>query len=65
MQLANPQYLWLFLLFIPLIVWYVLKQRNARPTMGISSLGAFAGRSMPLRALLRHALFALRLAALY
>ena len=64
MQLANPQYLWLFLLFIPLIVWYVLKQRNARPTMGISSLGAFAGRSMPLRALLRHALFALRLAAL-
>ena len=64
MQLANPQYLWLFLGFIPLIVWYVLKQRNARPTMAMSSLQAFKGRRMPLRAMARHLLFVLRLGAI-
>lgn len=64
MQLANPQYLWLFLLYIPLIVWYCLKQRNANPTMGLSSVSAFAGRRMPLRAMMRHLLFVLRLAAI-
>lgn len=64
MQLANPQYLWLFLAYIPLIAWYVVKQRNARPTLGISSLQAFAGRRMPLRAMMRHLLFVLRLAAI-
>lgn len=64
MQLANPQYLWLFLVYVPLIVWYILKQRNARPTMGLSSISAFAGRRMPLRAMLRHLLFVLRLAAI-
>lgn len=64
MQLANPLYLWLFLLYIPLIVWYCLKQRKANPTMGLSSVSAFAGRSMPLRAMMRHLLFILRLAAI-
>lgn len=28
MLLANPGYLWLFLLFIPLIAWYIYKQRS-------------------------------------
>ncbi|MDO5394796.1 MAG: VWA domain-containing protein [Bacteroidales bacterium] len=64
MQLANPQYLWLFLIFIPLIIWYVLKQRNARPSMGLSSTYAFASQRMPLRAMLRHSLFILRLGAI-
>ena len=64
MQFANPQYLWLFLIFIPLIVWYLLKQRNARPTLAISSIGAFAKAPMPWRARMRHILFILRLAAL-
>ena len=64
MQLANPQYLWLFLIFIPLIIWYVLKQRNARPSMGLSSTHAFVSQHMPLRAMLRHSLFILRLGAI-
>ncbi len=33
MQFAHPEYLWLFLVFVPLIVWYIFKQRNARPSM--------------------------------
>lgn len=64
MQLANPKYLWLFLVYIPLIVWYILKQRNAHPAMGLSSISAFVGRRMPIRAILRHFLFVLRLAAI-
>jgi Ca-activated chloride channel family protein len=50
--------------YVPLIVWYVLKQRNARPTLSISSTSAFDKTPMPLRARLRHVLFILRLAAI-
>lgn len=64
MQFANPQYFWLFLLFIPLIAWYVLKQRKSNPSMGVSTLRPFAGKGMPVRAWLRHMLFVLRLCAI-
>lgn len=64
MQFANPQYLWLFLIFIPLIVWYIYKQRNERPTLAVSSLNAFAGMRQSKRAMLRHILFVLRLATI-
>ena len=64
MQFANPQYFWLFTLFVPLILWYVLKKRRSNPTLGMSTLQAFAGKGMPTRAWLRHLLFALRLAAI-
>ncbi len=47
MQFAHPKYLWLFLIFVPMIVWYVVKQRRAFASMGISSASPFAqvGRS--------------------
>lgn len=64
MQFANPQYFWLFLIFIPLTVWYILRQRNANPTLGVSTLSPFASSRMPLRAVLRHSIFVLRLAAI-
>jgi Ca-activated chloride channel family protein len=64
MQLANPQYLWLFLIYVPLIAWYIIKQRNSRPTLAISTLQPFAKTGMPLRAMLRHILFVLRLCAI-
>lgn len=64
MQFANPQYFWLFLVFVPLIVWYILKQRNARPSISVSSLVPFSGHGMPWRAVCRHLLFVLRLAAI-
>ena len=38
MKFANPYYLWLFLIYIPLIVWYVMKQRTADPTMSVPSV---------------------------
>lgn len=64
MQLANPQYLWLFLVFIPLIIRYVYTARNARPTMGVSSLKAYEDNRIPWRAAARHIMFVLRLGAI-
>ncbi len=64
MQLANPQYLWLFLILIPLIARYIYTARNARPTLGISTTAAFASKRAPWRATARHAMFVLRLAAI-
>ncbi len=64
MQFANPKYFWLFLIFIPLIIRYLYTARNARPTLGVSSLAAFAGRRIPWRAAARHIMFILRLGAI-
>lgn len=64
MQLAYPKVLWLFLIFIPLIIWYVMKQRNSYPAMNISSLTPFAKLPRSFRASCRHLLFILQLLAL-
>ena len=41
MQLSQPLYLWLFLIYVPLIAWYVMKHRNAHASMALSSTSAF------------------------
>lgn len=64
MQLANPGYLWLFLLFIPLIAWYVVKHRNAHPALEISTVNPFAKLGRSYKEYLLHFLFILRLAAI-
>lgn len=64
MQFAHPQYFWLFLLYVPLIAWYLLKQRNAHPALSISSTSAFANMPRSWKQYLRHALFVLRLATI-
>lgn len=64
MQLANPQYLWLFLVFVPLIARYLYSVRNARPTLALSTLQAYNGARTPWRATARHIMFVLRLAAI-
>lgn len=63
MQLAHPHLLWLFLIFIPLIAWYILRQRDAHPAMSLSSTTAFTRLPGTWKRYLRHVLFALRLAA--
>lgn len=64
MQFANPAYLWLFLIYIPLIAWYIYKQRIDHPSLALSSLTAFARMRTSWRVRLRHILFVLRLAAI-
>lgn len=61
MQLAHPEYLWLLLLLIPLIAWYVWKQRTLHPSMEMSTLSPFARMGRPLRGWLVHLLFVLQL----
>lgn len=63
-NLAHPGYLWLFLLFIPLIAWYVWSQRKANPSMRMSSISAFKGLSTSWKVYVKHFSFVLKLAAL-
>lgn len=64
MQFAHPKLLLLFLAYVPLIIWYIFKQKNASPTIGMSSLSAFKGSGNAWRSYLRHFCFILQLAAL-
>lgn len=64
MNLAHPGHLWLFLLFIPLIAWYVWSQRKANPSMRMSSISAFKGLSTSWKVYVKHFSFVLKLAAL-
>ncbi len=65
MQLAHPGLLWLFLIYIPLVAWYIFRHRDAYPSLGMSTVsGPFAKMGRPLRQYGLHALFVLRMAAL-
>lgn len=61
MILKNPGLLWLFLIYIPLIVWYVMKHRNANPSLSISSTTAFDKFGTTWKVAAMHLGFVLRL----
>lgn len=56
--------LFLFLLYIPLIAWYVWKHRNANPSLGISSILPVAKMPVSWKQILMHVCFALQLIAI-
>ena len=64
MQMLHPGWLWLFLLFIPLIAWYVYNHRSSFPTLRMSTTQAFDAIPSSWRVWLTHLPFVLRLAAL-
>lgn len=64
MQFAHPYYLYLFILFVPLIAHYIIRQRTSHPSLGISSASAFAHMPRTWRQYMRHVLFGLRLATI-
>ncbi len=64
MQLAHPGILWLFLIYLPLIAWYVWKNRTAYPSMGVSTSGPFSKLKRPFKVYALHGLFVLRLLTL-
>lgn len=64
MHFAHPKFLWTLLILVPLIVWYILKQRNLHATMSLSSASPFAALPRSWKQYLRHLLFVLRMAAL-
>jgi Ca-activated chloride channel family protein len=64
MEYANPKYLYLLLLLIPLIVWYIFKLRKMQATFKFSSGYAFTEAPPTFRVYMRHSPFLLRIAAI-
>lgn len=64
MEFARPHLFWLFLIYIPLIAWYLFKLRKIDPAVHVSSLKSVETLPTSYRVYLRHGLFALRLLAI-
>ncbi len=60
---ANPHLLWLLLILIPIIAWYVLKQKKNHASMLVTSLSPFAILSTSWKVWLMHLMFVFRLLA--
>lgn len=63
MMLARPYLLWLFLIYIPLTVWYVMKHRQANPSLTMSSIASLKGHTS-WRVVMMHSLFVMRMLAI-
>lgn len=61
MFFANPKYLLLLLLLIPMAIWYVYKQRSKQATIRMSSLEPFQRAPRSWKNYLRHLPFVLRM----
>ena len=65
MIFANPNYLYLLLLLIPLIAWYVLKLRKKQASLQVSTIQAFdAPNARTFKVYMRHLPFMLRMLAI-
>ena len=62
--MRHPGFLWFFLLYIPLIAWYILKHRNANASMGVSTLSPLSKISSSWKVWLMHFSFVLQLVAI-
>ncbi|MFV0396849.1 MAG: BatA domain-containing protein, partial [Bacteroidales bacterium] len=60
MIFANPTYLFLLILLIPLIGWYVWKQRNTFATLQVSTTQPFEKMKPTWRIYARHLPFVFR-----
>lgn len=61
MKFLHPGLLWLLLVLVPLVVWYIRKQHNANPSLGVSTLKPFAKFSNSWKVWIVHFCFFLRL----
>ncbi len=61
---ANPSYLWLLLLLLPVVAWYVWKHRDLTASIGMSTTAQFASLPRSWRGTARHLLFVLQLLAI-
>ncbi|OAV70438.1 hypothetical protein Barb4_01361 [Bacteroidales bacterium Barb4] len=65
MVFANPTYLYLLLILIPLVGWYIYKLRNNQAALQVSSSAAFdLPQASSRKVWLRHVPFALRTASI-
>lgn len=63
-EFANPEYFLLLVLLIPMIVWYVFREKRSHADLQFSSLQAFKTMKHAGRVWIRHLLFVLRLLAI-
>lgn len=64
MEFLHPEYLYLLLLLIPLIVWYVIRLSKTQATFKVASAEAFKSIKPTFRVYMRHFPFLLRLIAI-
>ncbi len=64
MEFLHPEYLYLLLILIPLIVWYVMRLSKAQASFKLASTQAFKGMNPGLRVYMRHLPFVLRMIAI-
>ena len=64
MQFAHPGLLWLFLLFIPVIAWYIYSWTRNEASLQLSATQAFDGMHAGWRVWFKHLLFASLLGAM-
>ncbi len=57
---ANPGLLYLLFFLVPMIGWYIWKDRDAFASIQVSSIKAFENEGLTFRHLFRHFIFALR-----
>ncbi|NOZ36182.1 MAG: VWA domain-containing protein [Chlorobi bacterium] len=64
MVFAHPSYFWLFLILIPMIIWYIFRKSKSQASLLYSSVNVFDNIKKPLKYYLRHLLFIIRLAVI-
>lgn len=64
LEFANPIFLYGLLLLPVMIAFYTLRQRRQDPDIQVSSLQSFKDYSVPIRLILRHILFGLKIVGL-
>lgn len=63
-EFANPKYFLLLVLLIPMILWYIFREKRSHADLQFSSLRAFKGMKHAGKVWLRHILFILKLLAI-
>jgi Ca-activated chloride channel homolog len=61
MTFANPHFLILLVLLVPIIAWYIYQYKKTHATLQISNLESIAKVSKGLKTKMRHVLFVLRM----
>lgn len=64
MIFAHPEYLWFLIIPVLYLAWYIWKRGRLHASLSLSSTQAFARTRRPLRELLLHAMFGIRVLAI-
>ncbi|MPM34014.1 hypothetical protein SDC9_80595 [bioreactor metagenome] len=64
MQFANPTYLYLLLILVPLIAWYIIRMSKTQASFKLASTNAFNSKNRGFKTYLRHLPFGLRMIAI-